>query len=196
VYLELITPCKAQPPVNDFRREIPTMVNGEPDLFYALSQQKAQQLKLGSLENGFEDIQIRIWYDFAASDKRTLLILKNTKGLWHGTFYEMYVAWNSTDLSEKIRNSKSQSVKPSVGWDELMPAILELGIGSLPNMEDIPGISDGFKDGVTYCVEYATSEQYRFYCYHVPERFPDFHETRQMAAILNLIQQTFQLPNE
>ena len=60
----LIVYCPAQTNSDSrgFIKEIPTFGDGKPDLFYRLSQQKAKQLKLENLENGYDSLQIRIWY--------------------------------------------------------------------------------------------------------------------------------------
>ena len=78
---------------------------------------------------------------------------------------------------------------PKSGWDKFISKLLSLKVMTLPNMEDIPGLEDNWTDGVTYNVEIATKNQYRFYGYHLPDKFEDrFWQAKNMTAILNLIQ--------
>jgi len=59
---------------------------------------------------------------------------------------------------------------------------------TLPDMDSIPGLKDNWTDGVTYNVEVATKKQYRFYSYHLPDKFKDkFWQAKNITLILNLI---------
>ena len=55
-------------------------------------------------------------------------------------------------------------------------------------MDDIPGLQDRWTDGVTYNVEIATKKQYRFYGYHLPDKFENkFWQAKNMTGILSLL---------
>lgn len=171
-----------------FKKEIPTYKNGGVDLFYELKKQKEKQLKLDSLESGFDSLQIRIWYDYALLINRELIIIQRTKGKWTADRYEMVVDWDSFKNTETIKTNKIKSVIPKSGWDNFINELLSLKIMTLPNMDDIQGLVDNWNDGVTYNIEVATKKEYRFYGYHLPDKFEDkFWQAKNMTRILSLI---------
>ena len=81
-----------------FKKEIPTYKNGEVDLFYQLKKQKEKQLKLDSLESGFDSLEIRIWYDYALLINRELIVIKRANGKWSAEKYEMVVHTKNKEL--------------------------------------------------------------------------------------------------
>jgi hypothetical protein len=171
-----------------FKNEIPTYKDGGVDLFYKVKKQKEQQLKLDSLESGFDSLQIRIWYDYALLINRDLIVIKRTNGKWSADHYEMVVEWDDLKNIETIKTNKIKSVTPKSGWDKFINELLSLNIMTLPNMDDIPGLQDNWADGVTYNIEIATKKQYRFYGYHLPDKFEDkFWQAKNMTEILSLI---------
>jgi hypothetical protein len=183
--------------INDtakFKREIPIWSNGRPELFFSLAQQKGKQLSLQSLETGFDSLQIRMWYDYSQVAQRDLLIISRTNSSWTAVVYNLTVDWDSFTDTEKIKTKKYKNVTPKNGWDNLVRKLAELKITTLPNMDDIPGLEDGWRDGISYNVEVATKQMYRFYGYHLPHKFQDkFWQAKNMVHILKLIEKEFGL---
>lgn len=185
------TPSNFSDTVTPFKKEIPTF-NGSFDLFYKLKKQKEDQLKLDSLESGFDSLQIRIWYDYALFQSKDLIIIKRTKGKWTAEYFEMIVNWDPGKKTETIISNKIKPIMPESGWDSFITKLLNLDVMTLINMEDIPGLQDSWDDGVTYNVEVAEKRLYRFYSYHLPEKFEDkYWQAKKMVQILNLISNEF-----
>src|SRR5262245_31797975 len=89
-----------------FKKEIQTYQGGGVDLFYELAKAKQKQLGLDSLENGFDNLQIRLWYDFALVRERKLVVITNKDTNWTATVYDLQVDWDGrteTILSKKIK---------------------------------------------------------------------------------------------
>jgi hypothetical protein len=172
-------------------KEIPKYESGEPELFYKLSKQKAEQLSLENIDNGFEGIQIRIWYDYALVFNRDLIVFKMVNNIWSGTHYDLTVDWNYKKLTETIKNSKKQNLTPKSGWQNFIKQLFELKIDTLPNMTSIPGLSLA-TDGIMYNIEYADKEKYRFYGYHLPQNHQEkAWQAKNMVNILKLIEKEF-----
>ena len=171
-----------------FKKEIPTYKDGGVDLFYTLKKQKERQLQLDSLESGYDSLQIRVWYDYALFTNRDLIVIKRTNGKWSADRYEMIVHWDYLNNTETIKTTKKKFVTPKSGWGYFINKLLELKIMTLPDMNSIPRLQDNWTDGVTYNIEVATKRQYRFYGYHLPEKFEDnFWQAKNMTGILHLI---------
>jgi len=170
-----------------FKKEIPTYPDGSFDIFYRLTKTKEKQLGLDSLESGFDNLQIRIWYDLSLVRERRLVIIKNTDTNWTATTYDLQVDWDGK--TETILSKKVKNVTPKSGWANFSKKLLDLNILTLPNQDDIANYGGGF-DGTTYNVEIATKNQYRFYGYWQPEVFQDkFWQAKNMANILKLLWQ-------
>ena len=196
LYATFFTSCLGQTnsDTTKFTKEIPTWRNGEPDLFYKLTQQKVKQLNIDSLQNGYDSLQIRIWYDYSLINLRKLLILKRTNSIWTATANSMTVEWNAFNLTETVKTQKIKTLTPKNGWNNFLSKIFGLQVQTLPNMNDIPGLSDGWTDGVSFNVEVATKKSYRFYGYHLPDKFQDkYWQAKNMVDILKLIETEFGL---
>lgn len=172
-------------------KDIPIWYENKPDLFYQLISQKSKQLKLDKLEKGFDSLQIRIWYDSALSNRDKLVIFKLKDFKWKGFYYSLNVEWNAYKLTNKVKKSHKIEIHPKSGWKIFISKILENKIESLPNMKDINGLVDRWSDGKTYSIEIATKSKYRFYNYHLPEKFLEFEEAKNMVEILKVIESEF-----
>jgi hypothetical protein len=190
----LTTSGQTRSDTTKFKSEIPTWRDGRPDLFFSLAQQKGKQLSLQSLESGFDSLQIRIWYDYSLFTQRDLLIISRTNSSWTAFIYNLTVAWDSFTDTEKIKTKKYKGVIPKNGWDNLINKLIQLKITTLPNMDDIPGLMDGWTDEISYNVEVSTTKMYRFYGYHLPDKFQDkYWQAKNMVDILRLIEKEFGL---
>jgi hypothetical protein len=181
------------------RSIIPEWTKNDSNIYFKSIQSKVKQLGLDSLENGFDSLQIRIWYDYSILPQRKLLIIKNLDSKWIGSLYTMLVPIDSINEENTILNKpetikldKIDDVKPKNGWADFVNSILDLGIISLPDMEKLPGIKDTWEDGVNYSVEISVKGNYRFYNYHLPEKFQNkYWQARNMIAILDLVDKEF-----
>ena len=178
---------------NTFIKDIPVRDDSLPDLFYELTRQKIDQLKLDDLEKGFDSLQIRIWYNYSLLDYRELVIIKRKDGKWTGNHYIMKVKWNPSDLTVKTNGVENREITPKSGWESFIPDLIDKNIITLPNMEDIEGLEDNWTDGVTYNIEIGTKKFYRFYGYHLPDKFKEYWQAKKMMEILDLIDREFSI---
>ena len=171
-----------------FTKEIPKYKDGGVDLFYTMKKDMASQLKLHDLEAGFDSLQIRIWYDYALSSSKELLIIERTNSMWSAARYEMKITDTTAKVFDSIISTKIKLITPKSGWENFTNKLFDLKIMTLPNMENIPGLEDNWTDGVTYSIEISTKKQYRFYNYHLPNIFASkFWQAKNMTQILDLI---------
>ncbi len=190
-YILLISSCTQHENLN-----IPSfpLKNSDSIRVDNLISQKRKQLNIESLETGFDSIQIRIWYEYSLLKKRDLIILKFTQGEWNGTFYSMIVDWDPLKTTETILSKSVKNVKPKSGWNNFTKKLVDLKLTTLPNMRDIPGLSDTWDDGTTYAVEIAAGKKYRTYSYHEPEEFKDYWQANKMLAILEIFSKELNVP--
>jgi hypothetical protein len=169
-----------------FKREIPTYIGGNVDIFYQLAKDRQKQLGLDTLENGFHDLQIRVWYNAALVREQRLVIITNKDTSWTADIYDFQV--DLGDKTQTIISKQISQVSPKSGWPTFSKKLLDLRIMTLLNQDDVEGYS-AEKDGRTYSVEVATKNQYRFYSYWEPQGYKDkFLEAKYMTDILNLFE--------
>ncbi|MEZ5148415.1 MAG: hypothetical protein R2759_15450 [Bacteroidales bacterium] len=176
---------------DSIRKEIPTRSDGEPDLFYQLTKQKESQLILDNLEEGYDSLQIRIWYDYSLTDFRELVIFKYQNDIWEGKHYKYRVDWDFFNRKVTVLEKEFSEITPKSGWEIFTSYLFEKRIIELPDMREIEGLEDDIKDGVSYSVEIGTKNSYRFYNYHLPGFYTDFWQAKYMNEILKKIESEF-----
>jgi len=177
-----------------FKKEIPTYPGGGVGIFYKLAKTKQKQLRLDSLESGFDNLQIRIWYDFSLVRERKLVVITNRDTSWKATIYNLQVDWDGQ--TETILSKTVKQVTPKSSWYIFLKKLMDFKILTLPDQNDIPNYGGG-TDGNTYNVEVATKNQYRFYGYWEPQMYQDkYWQAKNMADILKLIKQEFDVCEE
>ena len=170
----------------DIKREIPRYIYGENDLLYQSVKDRQEQLGLDSLENGFHDLQIRVWCHAALAKDQQLIVVTHKDTTWAASIYDFEedtTAKNASALLKKIRQ-----VAPVTGWSSFSKKITDLQIESLPNQDDVVGYSADAK-GKTYSVEIASSHQYRFYSYWEPQKnAAKFWQAKNLSEFLMLFE--------
>lgn len=171
---------------SSFTREFPKV--SKPSYYsYALTNDKAQQLQLDTIDRGYNNFQARIWYEQSRGQKRKLVVIKDDASDWKGWVYELRVEWDGE--KEHILTKTVKEVVPKSGWNHFMKRLIDLRVTTLPDMYAIEELVDNWKDGHSYSVEIASKNQYRYYTYHVPEEFQQYEETRDMSAIIDLLKE-------
>jgi hypothetical protein len=152
-----------------------------------LTKAKEAQLGLINLENGFDNLQIRIWYEYSLIKNRRLVVITNQRASWTATVYNLQVNYDGE--TEIIVSKEIKQAIPKSGWESFLKKLFDLKIVTLPDSHDIANYSSG-DDGVTYDIEIATKNQYRFYSYWGPSWNEDkIWQARNISAILKLIEE-------
>ncbi len=173
-----------------FKKEIPTYQNGDVDIFYESAKTKQKQLGLDSIENGVDNLQVRVWYDVAPVIDRKLVVITNKDTSWTATIYiyDLQIESDWDGQTETILLKKIKQVIPKSGWLSFSKKLLDLKILTLPNQDDVKGYDCGL-DGSSYNIEIATKNQYRFYGYWEPQQYQyKFWQAKNMADILKLFE--------
>ena len=168
------------------KKEIPIAKKGNLSAFYTSTKHKQLQLGLDSLEEGFNGLQIRIWYDSIYVNKQKLVTILYTDGKWKAKVYRM----RSTGSEYFVFSKDAKSLTPKTGWDNFSNRLLNLNILTLPDGMALDNCGGGGGDGGGYNIEVATKKHYRFYSYWEPQYYHDKCKyARSMIDILNLIEQ-------
>lgn len=171
-------------------KDIPLNKKGKPFLSYSYKNQIVQDLKLDRLENGFDSLQIRLWYSYSFKDTAQLIVIKKHDYKWKAELITFIYYIESDDknlLRGEIINRISN--KPKSDWNSFTKHLLDKGIMAIPDMHklpDYPLIADG--DGVA--VEVADRKKYRYYSYQEPETVrKDIIQANRIEEIIEFIEE-------
>lgn len=172
-------------------KDIPKDKKGRPRSYYKNKMFVENKIGLETLENGFDSIQIRIWYGYAFKDSSQLIIIKKTQGKWFGIFYTLKYNYNEKrDSIIGIENSLI-SKKPKSSWEIFINNFLAIGILDLPDYKEIPNYYQG-ADGDAIIVEIGTQNKYRIFSYQEPNlKKAQFLQAMKMEEALELIENEF-----
>lgn len=177
--------------VQTIEKDINLNKRGDPPSYYLNKQIIEGKMGLMTLENGFDSIQIRIWYGYAFMDSAQMVILKKVNSQWSAELYSFI--YNSNKSGDSVLSiDKSMEIRsPNCGWDSFTKQLFKFNITVLPDdskIENYFEVMDG--DGVV--VEISTKYTYRIYSYKEPILYQaKIKEAHDMVQILNLIESEF-----
>lgn len=159
--------------------------NGKADFWYPLLKQAARDLKLDSLELGYDSLQLRIWFNYSLARRHHLFIIKYDNN-WNGRLIT-YIEDSSNNLTEfKVTLVNEEEIRPLHGWNNLIKKFSEYGLNGLENScKDERGI-----DGTDYCFEIATRKNYRYFSFWSPE-LSNCKEKNNILGIIQTIEKEF-----
>lgn len=198
---ELLVSCNGQTGINGFNenrepvdtvvKDIPLNKKGKPSSYYRNKNSVENKLGLKSLENGFDSLQIRLWYGYAFKDSSQLVVLKNTKGKWTSELFTLVYHLNENGDTLKSISKDMIIREPKSGWRNFIDKVLKLQVTTLPDKSKIKDYPD-FVDGDDIIIEAATKKYYRIYSYKEPNHVQfKIKEAKNMEQILVLIESEF-----
>ena len=142
---------------------------------------------LESLENGYKDIQIRIWFSYSG-DVEHLIILKKMNGNWSGSLSKLqYVYGGKRDTLVSIKRD-IKIIHPKSEWKTFIDSLYKLDISTLPDITLFQGYSISH-DGYWFTVEIADCNSYKIYSYNNPMEYANnFSPANNVIAICRLIE--------
>ena len=122
-----------------------------------------------------DDIELRVWIEFAKQASPQGFIIKRTAGQWAATYLESINLTTHAPYQVNLNTPKS-------GWESFWSHLNEEGILSLPDSSELKG-QEMAVDGVSYVVETNMNGTYRIYSYVNP-RYQKWPEAKQMIKIV------------
>lgn len=134
------------------------------------------------------DLEIRIWFYYDIGYTHGIII-NRTDGNWSSTFLD----WKSVKNRKGGRDVKPVDKKldaPKVGWDEAWQKLLDAGVLTLPDAEELK-CNKLMMHGTIYVVEYNIDNTYRTYMYSDP-KYAECAEAKQILKINRIILEDYQ----
>jgi len=188
----LILCCNSNPNHDSrvlFKKEIPTY---EGSSLFADLKDTRDSLKLDTLENGFDSLEIRLWFSYANSLNQQVLVIRNKKGLWDGEYWEYLPQVDQMRTRVLYIESSVKKINPNHGWIRLIDKLMENDILTLPDYQIIKdySISTG---GYQVAVEVSNQTNYRLYCYPSLLINPNNKFAKKMINIVQTLNTEFNL---
>lgn len=166
---------------------------GEIDWIYPYIKKQTLNLRLDTLQSGFKDIQIRIWFHTWPIIKKDLVILSRTNQNWTGELITATYKYDDQLQEHVIFKRESKQIFPKSGWDNLFTALVDLKILTLNDMNELPNYRNG-DDGTDYVFEIATKDKYRMYHYWSPSIYADkYWQAKYVTQMVDLLVREFAL---
>lgn len=158
----------------------------EPIYFKSINE-RANIAKLGSLRVVLpkNDLELRLWNGFGLTALEGF-VLRRHAGKWSA------IHLNGVYRGLPKREYQRQLSAPKSGWNEAWRKLVEMGIGTLPDAEEI-GCSVFDNDGMSYVVELNYEFTYKTYQYDNPD-YAKCEQAKTMIAIGNFIATEFGVP--
>lgn len=174
---------------NTFQLDVPP----KDDVYYKNIKKKQKSLGLKSLTRGAKGVEIRVWFEYELQTFGELVVLRKKGKKWKGEYYRYEEKKASKKhILGKITSYKRKKSKPQIGWMSFMKDLDALDIYSLPGEKRIKNYLPN-RDGVTYIVEVALPDSYRFFSYWCPDS-KEGEEAERMSKITELIREEFRFP--
>lgn len=181
--------CKAQGHTQVFKVEKPDASN----IYYQVVKNFSKQLGLKNIEYGVKEMEIRLWIKYEMLDFNEVITIKKESNQWTAYYYP-YQYGDGAPSERKIIKLKKVKVSPTLGWEHFIAVLEKNKVATLPDMQTIKGLHDGYTDGVSYIVEIASPSSYRFYKYHLPDEFADkYWQAKNMTTIIGEFEKEFEL---
>jgi hypothetical protein len=174
--------------LKDIVSDIPYNRKGTIKYIYYEKLKIEKMLNLERLEDGFDSIQIRLWYGHSFTDSFQLVILKKSNSIWNASLYSSKYSYNTKRDSIDSIETKVEEKLPKSGWPIFVEKLFTLDIATLPDSGTIPGYAD-CADGDGIMIEVATKELYRIYSYTCITHSRDIWQVSNMDRILKTMEE-------
>ncbi len=172
-------------------QEIPKLKNGKVLPYYLLVKEFEKGLKIDSLNEGFDSLQIRLWHYTAMQKEGELAVFKNNKHQWTAFFYNLNYEFDTSIYVPASISKIFFKKEPKSGWEAFTKRLYDFKILTLPDCNNIINYCT-VSDGDCYMVEIANKHSYRFYTYSNPGGCKGISQVDNFFNILDLINSEFQ----
>ena len=182
--------CQSGPIETKFTRDIPKHKYEATKLLEGV-RATGDSLGLDNLENGYDSLQIRLWFTYR-SDSEQVLIIRRNNAHWYGNIG--FASYSLTPMGDSISRYTIHYFKPILrsDWSDIVDTLIKLNIMNLQDEEEVPGLdsmrslSRGGNGSVI--IEIADRHKYKLYFYGSPVDFKEqFKEAADVCHIVEFL---------
>jgi len=151
-------------------------------------------LKLDTLENGYDSIQLRLWLTPSRSDEFQVFCLKRKNHIWSSVCYDVSAFFNKNRDSILFYKKEAHQLAPKSSWETIFKKLVKLNVLTLPDFRKLKKYPKPFDGGNSITIEIATIKWYKIYMFQEPNyNKKKFKEAQDLDNILKLISYEFNL---
>ncbi len=194
--VEKVQVTEVSPQSVPVKNPLPSFPHPEPsnltweDIYFEEIIKREKASKLGRLKSKSflkDNLEVRIWSGFGLSLLKGF-VLKRTAGEWTAEDLDWEVFENRKG-KRVIKQVDRKLDVPKSGWDAAWQRLVDAGILTLPDAEEI-NCSSVSPDGTSFVVEYKLKNTYRTYLYDNPNP-AKCDEAKRMLEISKIIAEEF-----
>ncbi|MBP6023421.1 hypothetical protein [Ferruginibacter sp.] len=176
----------------NFGDSIKEYINPNKDISVPYIQRIILAAGLDSLDNGYEDMQLRIWLGHSLAIKHDIIILKYKNNKWHGERLSFSKVGNSL-FDTKIKILFYEKIFPKSGWSTFFNMVENSQIfTALKDDTPLNCCNSGGADGILYTFELATKNKFHLHSYSNPTSDgPNNVHSKEVLAFANLLEKEF-----
>lgn len=171
-------------------KQIPLTSRGNYSKIFYQTVRNTKILKLKKLEDGFDSIYIRLWYEYSFTNNIQVVEFSKTGDDYLANFYLFENVNFGNEYSSPTKTLITKS--PKSGWPVFFAKLFLNKIDKLSSFEDLSGY-DAPMDGSSVTVEIATHNKYMIYDYLSPKSNRIFPEADYIEKIMELIEEEFDI---
>ncbi|MDP4251942.1 MAG: hypothetical protein Q8918_17720 [Bacteroidota bacterium] len=189
----LLLGCAERPGIKGvFTRDIADLKDGKSDMLCNITSTR-DSIRIDTLENGFDSMQIRIWFGYVRTDTIQILALKNSNHVWSSKYYEVLRHINRRRDSLLYYSFWEKALPERLDLGAIVDSLVKMNILTLPDCRKVPNYDFPFDGGSSVVFEIATPNIYRLYYYQNPGTFNNSKEAVDVNQILNLLAMNFNI---
>ena len=176
-----------------FVKEIPKDNKGREMLFQSVRFSE-KLMNLNQIENGFDSMEIRLWFYYERKDTGQLIVIKNENKKWNCIYYNFIDIYSDSTTSLTSIKADKIELHPKDSWQFVVDSLFSYNILTLPHFTKVPGYANLTPNDANYVsIELATKTYYRLYGYPAPASVLDKKEGVEMERIINFIKKEFSI---
>ena len=139
----------------------------------------------------FDSLRIRLFINSSLVSSNRVVEFSFCNSKWKGTLIFCDLKYSFEKEKFILYNIKRKKIEPKSGWNNLITTLIENNIMTLPD-DDLILNYPMILDGVSYCIEICSKEQYRFYCYSNPDLAGEkIIQAKHMDEIVKIVYNEF-----
>jgi len=187
--LLVLCACKERPDEKGktFKVILPDSIKTyQPKAYVRRFKELSSTMGLSSIDKGVDSFELRLWISSMLIPNQ-LIVLKKSDSAYVGQRIEFFLQ------ADGRTSFKKHEINDSITLKKTMIKLRNHDFRKMISQYEISNFTDNIADGVTYTLEIATNEYYKFITYHCPEKYigHDIYN-KSFSEIVKELDSTFQ----
>jgi hypothetical protein len=181
--------CQSAPVEPGFVRDIPKQKYQASTLLAGVRATK-DSLGLDDLENGYDSLQIRMWFTYPLKDSEQVLTIKRNNDHWYGNF--CLASYGLTPMGDSISRYTIHFFKPILrrDWSAIVDTLIKFNIMTLQDERQVINLdsinSHPKTTSGSVIIEIADQHKYKLYFYPMPVDYKE--QLKEAADVCHMVE--------